>query len=166
MTDMREVWQKAVAETNRLQRELDITSADHIALWLEANTIPDEPMSQCASWLAVQIVEAHERALFLMQPEIDRRVAEERAKLLGRLREPSEENAREWFHVVVMDDETYGIKDNGGSMSFPWSKDRADTWLLKDAINRAIDFSVRQKSLVPPSSGHLPPEKENSDEQF
>jgi len=34
-------------------------------------------------------------ALLLMQPEIDRRVAEERAKLLERLREPSEgmENA-------------------------------------------------------------------------
>lgn len=56
-------WMAAVAETNRLQRELDITNADHIALWLEANTIPDEPMSQCISWLAVQIVEAHERAV-------------------------------------------------------------------------------------------------------
>lgn len=55
-------WQKAVAETNRLQRELDITNADHIALWIEANTIPDEPMSQCASWLACRIVEAHEKA--------------------------------------------------------------------------------------------------------
>lgn len=53
-------WQKAVAETNRLQRELDITNADHIALWIEANTIPDEPMSQCASWLACRIIEAHE----------------------------------------------------------------------------------------------------------
>jgi hypothetical protein len=52
-----------VAETNRLQRELDITNADHIALWLEANTIPDEPMSQCISWLACRIVEAHERAV-------------------------------------------------------------------------------------------------------
>lgn len=57
-----ETWKAAVAETNRLQRELDITNADHIALWLEANTIPDEPMSQCISWLACRIVEAHERA--------------------------------------------------------------------------------------------------------
>jgi hypothetical protein len=56
-------WQKAVAETNRLQRELDITNADHVALWLEANTIQDQPMSQCASWLACRIVEAHERLL-------------------------------------------------------------------------------------------------------
>lgn len=55
-------WKVAVAETNRLQRELDITNADHTALWLEANTIPDEPMSQCMGWLAVQIVEAYERA--------------------------------------------------------------------------------------------------------
>jgi len=53
----------ALAETKRLQRELDITNADHIALWLEANTIPDEPMSQCVSWLACRIVEAHEAAL-------------------------------------------------------------------------------------------------------
>ena len=56
-------WERAVAETNRLQRDLDITNADHIALWLEANTIPDEPMSQCMGWLAVQIVEAHEAAI-------------------------------------------------------------------------------------------------------
>lgn len=49
-------------DTARLQRDLDITNADHIALWLEANTIPDEPMSQCISWLACRIVEAHELA--------------------------------------------------------------------------------------------------------
>jgi hypothetical protein len=55
-------WESALAETNRLQRELDITNADHIALWLEANTIPDETMSQCISWLACRIVEAHEAA--------------------------------------------------------------------------------------------------------
>lgn len=53
----------AAVETERLTRELDITNADHIALWIEANTIPDEPMSQCASWLACRIVEAHESAL-------------------------------------------------------------------------------------------------------
>jgi hypothetical protein len=58
-----ETWQAAVAETNRLQRELDITNADHIALWIEANTIPNEPMNQCASWLACRIVEAHEAAM-------------------------------------------------------------------------------------------------------
>jgi hypothetical protein len=52
----------ACAETERLQRELDITNADHVALWLEANTIPDEPMNQCISWLACRIVEAYEAA--------------------------------------------------------------------------------------------------------
>jgi len=59
----KEAFAKALEETNRLRRELDITNADHIALWLEANTIQDEPMSQCISWLACRIVEAHEAAL-------------------------------------------------------------------------------------------------------
>lgn len=57
------IYETAATETQRLQRELDITNADHIALWLEANTIPDEPMSQCISWLACRIIEAHEAAL-------------------------------------------------------------------------------------------------------
>jgi hypothetical protein len=52
-----------VNETAQLQRELDITNADHIALWLEANSVPDEPMSQSISWLACRLVEAHEAAL-------------------------------------------------------------------------------------------------------
>jgi hypothetical protein len=60
MTELKP-WEAAIAETNRLRRELDITNADHIALWIEANTVLDEPMNQCASWLAVQIVEAYER---------------------------------------------------------------------------------------------------------
>lgn len=48
----------ASAETERLQRELDITNADHVALWLEAN------MDDCCSigWMACRIVEAHEAA--------------------------------------------------------------------------------------------------------
>jgi hypothetical protein len=71
MTDSRERVARAHRETERLSRELDITNADHIALWLEANTIPDEPMSQCISWLALQIVEAHERALEL-SPDVSR----------------------------------------------------------------------------------------------
>lgn len=48
----------ADAETARWCAELDITNADHIALWLETNT--DEPRSR---WLAVQIAEAFERAI-------------------------------------------------------------------------------------------------------
>lgn len=49
-------WESALAETDRLTRELDITNADHIALWLEAN-MPDSPLA----WLACRIAEAHER---------------------------------------------------------------------------------------------------------
>jgi hypothetical protein len=41
----------------RLQCELDITNADHIALWLEAN----DPYEGDA-WLAVQIADAYDRA--------------------------------------------------------------------------------------------------------
>lgn len=57
----------ANAETARLQRELDITNADHIALWLEAN----DPYEGDA-WLAVQIADAYDRALakFIAQYEV------------------------------------------------------------------------------------------------
>jgi hypothetical protein len=48
----------AAEETERLSRELDITNAYHIALWLEAN-MQDSPLG----WLACRIVEAHEAAL-------------------------------------------------------------------------------------------------------
>lgn len=49
---------KAHRETERLSQELDITNADHVALWLEAN-LGDASLG----WLAVRIVEAHEAAL-------------------------------------------------------------------------------------------------------
>ena len=39
-----------------LERELDITNADHIALYLEAN----KPLDSHISWLACRIIEAHE----------------------------------------------------------------------------------------------------------
>jgi len=45
-------------------RELDITNADHIALWLEEN------MNAGLPWLAVQIVEAHEAILVRKKPPI------------------------------------------------------------------------------------------------
>lgn len=48
---------KASADVERLQRKLDITNADHIALWLE-NNLPDASIA----WLACRIVEAHEVA--------------------------------------------------------------------------------------------------------
>jgi len=49
--------EQASAEVARLQSELDITNADHIALWLEANMVESS-----LGWLACRIVEAHERA--------------------------------------------------------------------------------------------------------
>lgn len=52
-----EVITAASAETDRLTRELDITDADHIAVWLEAN-IDDSSLA----YLACRIVEAHEAA--------------------------------------------------------------------------------------------------------
>lgn len=48
---------KAAAEVKRLQSDINITNADHIALWLEAN-IENSPLG----WLACRIVEAHEAA--------------------------------------------------------------------------------------------------------
>ncbi|SCW57218.1 hypothetical protein SAMN02927924_01450 [Sphingobium faniae] len=61
-------FEKAAAETARLQRELDITNADHIALWLEANmpAISQEDFS--ISWLACRIIDAHEQALAATTP--------------------------------------------------------------------------------------------------
>lgn len=53
-----EQYAAARAETQRLQRELDISNADHIALWLEAN-IGDASLG----WLACRIAEAHESAI-------------------------------------------------------------------------------------------------------
>lgn len=67
--ELADAFAAAKAETDRLERELDITNADHIALWLEANVIPHDALRLCQGWLAVQIVEAHERAL--RQPPSD-----------------------------------------------------------------------------------------------
>lgn len=83
----------SAAETKRLQRELDITNADHVALWLEANTIPDEPMSQCISWLACRIVEGYECAVSYSGPApID---------LTARLREARREAEIEKLLVLI-----------------------------------------------------------------
>lgn len=53
---------RASAETERLQRELDITNADHIALWLESN-MGDSALG----WLACRIIEAHEQEVSLVR---------------------------------------------------------------------------------------------------
>lgn len=49
---------KASNAVERYCAELDLTNADHIALWLETNT--EEPR---IAWLAVQIAEAFDRAI-------------------------------------------------------------------------------------------------------
>lgn len=68
-----EMMEAAHAETDRLQRELDITNADHVALWLEANDPYDGD-----AWLAIQIVEAHERAVAALSTADHATIAEER----------------------------------------------------------------------------------------
>lgn len=55
MTD-KDAMIEAVARVNLLSRELDITNADHIALWLEAS----KPLDDSLAWLACRIIEAHE----------------------------------------------------------------------------------------------------------
>ena len=60
LDELAEVWEGAAAETERLQRELNITNADHIALWLEANM-----RDSSLGWLACRIFEAHEQQMAL-----------------------------------------------------------------------------------------------------
>lgn len=50
--------ERASKAVERLCTELDITDADHIALWLEGNAL-----GSTFAWLAVRIVEAHERVI-------------------------------------------------------------------------------------------------------
>lgn len=57
MSETAMTYEQACRETERLSEHLDITNADHIALWLETN-MDDSSIA----WLAVQMVDAHERA--------------------------------------------------------------------------------------------------------
>lgn len=97
----------ANAKVEHLQRELDITNADHIALWLEANDPYDSD-----AWLAVQIVEAFERAinrksaeLGALEPMVQRSImasAKLGAWLSAALEDPNvcaemKADIREWF---------------------------------------------------------------------
>lgn len=58
--EMERAFAKAEREVAELQRNLDISNADHVALWLEAH-LGDE--IEHLGWLACRIVEAHERAI-------------------------------------------------------------------------------------------------------
>lgn len=62
-------FERATIETERLQRELDITNADHIALWLEANLPQISGEDFSIPWLACRIIEAHEAAIPLTTQE-------------------------------------------------------------------------------------------------
>lgn len=53
-----EAIERANAHVAHLQANLDITNADHIALWLEEHLNDDTGLG----WLACRIVEAHERS--------------------------------------------------------------------------------------------------------
>ena len=63
MSEFADHIKSTIGEVDRLERDLDITNADHIALWLEANVIPHDALRLCLNWLSVQIVQAHERAI-------------------------------------------------------------------------------------------------------
>ena len=63
--------ERATAETERLQRELDITNPDHIILWLEAQA-DGAPIDDFPAWFACRIVEAHEAAVAELRAENER----------------------------------------------------------------------------------------------
>ena len=56
MTDNLKALSEAARATVVYSRELDITNADHIALWLDSS----KPLDTSISWLACRIIEAHE----------------------------------------------------------------------------------------------------------
>lgn len=74
-----EDFDRAAIEVDHLQHDLDITNADHIALWLEANQVQMACPEISLGWLAVQIVEAHEAATLrpasTARPDVERIVA-------------------------------------------------------------------------------------------
>lgn len=82
MTDMREAVARALAKHDRIEICSD------------------------ASYALSSYGPKADAALSLMQPEIDRRAAEEKARLLERLREPSEEmlDASRHCEGVILDD--------------------------------------------------------------
>lgn len=75
----------AMAEMERRQEVLDITNAEHIVLWLEAN-IKDSPIA----WLACRIIEAHEAIVTAREAsaraEGRREGIEAAAKIIDRVR--------------------------------------------------------------------------------
>lgn len=68
-----EMIEAASVETERLSRELDITNADHIVLWLESNLGPAAKLfysgAATVGYLACRIVEAHEAELATLRAQ-------------------------------------------------------------------------------------------------
>jgi hypothetical protein len=56
-TDLQKLADLATLDVERLEKELDITNADHIALWLASAG------QMSISYLAVQIANAYDRAI-------------------------------------------------------------------------------------------------------
>ena len=69
---------KASEAVKLLSGELDITNADHTALWLEANAL-SPPLTHQLGWVACRIVEAYERAITPATPAGDEGLVEELA---------------------------------------------------------------------------------------
>ena len=94
MTDMREAVARAIYDADEDAITANIDSSPNLSD--EAKREWHESIGPKVAWEDIhpETREAYlaraDAALSLMQPEIDRRVAEEREKLLQRLREPSE----------------------------------------------------------------------------
>ncbi len=74
-------------------------------------------------------LEQHRRDIALIEAEIDRRVAEERAKLLERLREPSEgmwdAGEQAWMCCDLNDPDTYPVRDCFRAMLAQFEKENS-----------------------------------------
>ena len=105
MTDMREAVARALAKHDRIEICSD------------------------ASYALSSYGPKADAALSLMQPEIDRRVAEERAKLLERLREPSEgmwdAGEQAWMCCDLNDPDTYPVRDCFRAMLAQFEKENS-----------------------------------------
>ena len=66
--DMQKLVDLATLDVERLEKELDITNADHIALWLASSG------RVSISYLAVQIAQAYDRAIAVETAELQKAV--------------------------------------------------------------------------------------------
>lgn len=81
----------AAKKVFNLQRELDITNADHIALWLEHST----PLEGNISWFACRIIEAHEIEMAKARMAIEKAATERELELSDALEHLMKVHARD-----------------------------------------------------------------------